>query len=117
MKQIILNFLIKNLLKGISEDDLLKIKKQGGRIVRNGKLPVIIVEGKELNPDRTNEVLRRAKELDKDELLQLLYRDIQYNAHRLLYKSHKENDTMFAKAMIYIRYLLEKRIKTLSKIE
>lgn len=106
LRQIALNWLVKDLLRGITEEDILRTNKQGG----------IIYRGRPLNEEEADNLQREAEVLQNSNLINLLLKDMEYLAQQQMFnKSLSMDDIMFGKAILYTTDILKKKINNLAK--
>lgn len=106
IKHIVTNILVKNLLKAVTEDEILVISGKDWIIGR-----------RKLSKDETDQLKQEAKSLRESLLYRLLLKEIKYTATIQRYDEAKTADDMiFGKAMIYNFYLIQKFIRNISAL-
>lgn len=106
LKKLILNWLIKDLLKVVTEEDVLRTNEKGG----------IIYRGRVLEKDSIDVIKREAEILENSQTLKLLLLDMEYVAQKIMFeKSQTYDDMMMGKAVLYTTDVLRKKIKNLAK--
>jgi len=106
IKVIVSNYLLKHLLNGITEDQIL---------IHNGKK--FIVGGKELPEADYRDIISGAQAIKSMYVWQMLCKDMKYHANEDIFnKSQTIDDVMFGKCCLYIIDVMEKKLDKLSEL-
>jgi hypothetical protein len=106
LKLIAINWVVKNLLKSITEEDVLRPDKKGG----------IIYRGRTLSKEMCDRLQDEAEMLENSYTLKFILEDMEYLANKTMFeKSSKFDDLLFGKAMLYTIDVLKKKIHNLAK--
>ena len=100
------DYLTRNLLRSILEEDVLRSDGKGG----------IICRGKRLTKEMVDRIHEEAELLDNSVVMKLVLDDMDYLAQKTMFeKSTSFDDVIFGKAMLYTTDILRKKIKNLTK--
>lgn len=103
-----INFLVKNLYRGITEEDILQVSDNG----------VIIYKGQKLDRESKEAIASQAKMIDDSFIWKILSDEMIYRSEERMFKKSENYDGMlFGKAMLYNIEVLRKRIKYLKNIK
>ena len=105
LKAKLIQLVVKQLLNGIREEDVLRTNGYG-KIVHRGKVL----------PDETVQALQAdAEKLKTSVALKLILDDMQYLAQQTMFdKSETFDDMLFGKAQLYVIDILKKKIQNLA---
>lgn len=107
IKRKIINWLVRGLYKGITEDDVLRVTKRGDM-----KIGKVILSGGE-----RNNIIDQAKSILEFELWELLQRDIQYSAEKkMCEKSASFDDVYFGKAAMWNLDMIRLKLDKISRM-
>ena len=105
LKRFLLKIIVKHLLKGILEEDVLRMSSRGR----------IIYRGKELSQEDTLIIKAQAEVLSESRVLKLILKDIEFLAQKMMFeKSQSYKDMEFGKAILYTVDMIEKKIRNLA---
>lgn len=100
------HFVVKHLLKTITEEDVLRPAANGG----------IMVRGKVISREQQEQLEAEAEYIKNSVTMKLLLKDMEYLAHQTMFeKSSSFDDMLFGKAMLYVIDILKKKIHNLAK--
>lgn len=106
LKNKLTHFIVRNLLKSITEEELLRVNNNG-RIVCRGKV---------ITREMQDQIQVEAEYIRNSITFGLIMDDMQYLAHQTMFeKSSKFDDMVFGKAMLYVTDVLKKKINNLAK--
>ena len=106
LKNKVLSYLVKDFLKSIKEEDILRMSARGG----------IMYRGKELSREEVDIIRNEAEILQNSRVLKLLLLDVEYLAQEIMFeKSTTYDDMMMGKAILYTTDILQKKIRNLAK--
>jgi len=106
IKLIAINWVVRNLLKSITEEEVLRPDKKGG----------IIYRGRTLSKEMRDRLQDEAEMLENSYTLKFILEDMEYLANKTMFeKSSKFDDLLFGKAMLYTIDVLKKKIHNLAK--
>lgn len=106
IKKKITDWLVKDLLRSITEEDVL----------RRGKDGIIRARSKKLSKEMVDQLQNEAEYINNSITFQLLMDDMEYLAHQTMFaRSQSFDDMMFGKAQLYVIDVLKKKIKNLAK--
>jgi hypothetical protein len=107
IKITILNWIVKNLFNGITDDDILH---HDGQTLYLGKKP--------LSQRDVKEIVTGAKVIQEMYTWQLISRELKQIANQTMYeKSKSVDDMVFGKVMLLVIDLIEKKLKKLSSLK
>lgn len=103
-----INFIVRNLFKGFTEEDILQMDSKGGIIY---KTQILDKRSKEI-------IASQAGQIDDMLLWKILNDELRYRAEEKMFtKSESYDGMMFGKAVLYVIGIQKKRIKQLKKIK
>lgn len=106
LKNKVLHYLVKNLLKGVTLDEVLRSDGKGG----------IIIRGRKLSLEQADRIQVEAEYIQSSITMKLLFDDMEYLAQQTMFhKSTKYDDVLFGKVMLYVVDILKKKIANLAK--
>lgn len=98
----ILNIILSECYNATTADDLLVYDSKNGRF---------IVAGVTLPPERSQQIIEAAHELDNNILFQFLLRDAEYDGtRRMAIKASNWEETIFPKADLYVAKLFRDKV-------
>ena len=101
IKKTILNYLVKHLFKGFTENDIISYNRERQEFSTRG---IIMSDGD------VDNIMKTLGMLDINDGYNALLRDAEYRAEEMLFlKSKTEDDMIFAKSSLFIIDLLRKR--------
>jgi len=107
IKITILNWIVKNLFNGITDDDILH---HDGQTLYLGKKP--------LSQRDVKEIVTGAKVIQEMYAWQLISKELKQIANQTMYeKSKSVDDMVFGKVMLLVIDLIEKKLKKLSSLK
>jgi hypothetical protein len=107
IKITILNWIVKNLFNGITDDDILH---HDGQTLYLGKKP--------LSQRDVKEIVTGAKVIQEMYAWQLISKELKQIANQTMYeKSKSVDDMVFGKVMLLVVDLIEKKLKKLSSLK
>jgi len=105
IKTFIVNYLTKNLLVALSEEDILQITSEG-----------YLLGKRKLSPEELEQLRAEANEIKDSYLWKLMKKEIEYHSFlRMAHKAQTEKDLIFGKAMFYNIDILQKFLNNLSR--
>ena len=108
LKVKVLNYVVRHLFNGITDDDVLALNKKGEVYVNNLLLPKENVKG----------MASGARSLAKMEIWKILNKEMKNIANQKIYiTSSSIDDIIFGKAMLYNLEVLNKKIENLSRLD
>ena len=108
LKRKAINFIARELLKGVTAEDILQITKTNG----------IIYKGQQLDKESRDLIKVQAAEIDELFLWKILNEEMQYLAQeRMFSKSESFEAMLFGKVMLYLIEEQRKRIKFLKNLK
>ncbi len=103
----LLNYIIRHLFNGITENDVLRNYK-GKFFIGRHEVPEV----------RIKAMIAEAKAMQKTELWGLLIKDMKLLSNQKMYeRSQTVDDMIFGKAMLFITEILDKKVKNISNIQ
>ena len=106
LRNYLIHFIVRNLLKSITEEELLRVNK-------NGK---IICRGRVITREMQDQIQVEAEYIKNSITFKLVTDDMKYLANQTMFeKSSKFDDMVFGKAMLYVIDVLIKKIHNLAK--
>ena len=103
-----INFVVKHLFRGITEEDVLSSDGKGG----------IMYKGQTLDKQSKEMIASQASQIDDMFLWRILQDEIRYQSYKQSFKKSESSEQMiFGKAMIHNLALLDKKIKNLKNIK
>lgn len=107
LKVIIANYLLKHLFNTITADDILVYKDKAFQVA-----------GKTLPVKDKQDIVSGARNIKRMFVWEMINKDIQFQANRMMYESSKNVDDMiFGKAILFTLDVISLKIDKLSKIE
>jgi len=115
LQDLFIDFLTRNLLKGITEKDVFEINKKmskSGAIVKQLKY-----KGKEVNQDLQMRLKEEAVSLKSSAIWKMISNRIRWQVYdNMFHKSKNEDDMRAGKLALYILNLIENLLKELAEL-
>lgn len=106
LRKYLVHFVVRNLLQSITEEELLRVNKNGKMMCR----------GKVVTREMQDQIQVEAEYIKNSITFKLIMDDMKYLANETMFtKSSKFDDMLFGKAMLYVIDLLIKKINNLAK--
>lgn len=106
LKNKAIHWITKDLLKAISEEDVLRNDGNHG----------IICKGRKISKEMQDQIQVEAEYINQSIVFKLVMDDMRYLANQTMFdKSTQFDDVLFGKAQLYVIDILSKKIKNLAK--
>lgn len=104
----LINFLVKHLFNGITEEDILRLKRDGSVLYKNQPLKKEVIM----------QIRDEAERFHNSLLWKVLSDDVKYQANqRMFFKGHSESDLYVGKAILHAIELLENKIEQIRRLK
>lgn len=106
LKRLLIQYLVKNLLKALTEEDIITMTNRGW-----------FLKNRKLSGEEVTQIKEEAHSFGQSVLWKLIANEIRYDANlRMFEKSAEEGNSVFGRAMLYNLELIEKFINRCTKL-
>jgi hypothetical protein len=107
LRKLLINFLVKHLFNGITDDDILKVLPNGN----------VIYRGKPLKEEIIVQIRDEAERFHNSALWKVLSKEVKYRANqRMFEKGMSESDMFVGKSILYTIDVIESKLNNLKRL-
>jgi len=107
-QKLLINFIVKNLFNGITEDDILRIVSR----------EVVFYKGKKLPQEDVERIKNEAERFIKSPLWRYLHDEVRYQANlRMFNKSQTVDDILAGKMALWVLEVIRKKLNVLRQLK